>query len=131
VSKEIATWSDTLSIEPVGEGSRASRMSISAYRFRRTKGTSMVLCGHSPEEVAEALDHQSTSAVRHYFNFNRDLIDFVNSAHSASEEITEAVAFWSGRLASPEAKLAAQDSRVAHLGICKLGAPCPHHPTVT
>lgn len=38
-------------------------MRITAYRLRRTKATSMVLSGASPEEVAEALDHSNLNSL--------------------------------------------------------------------
>ena len=89
----------------------------------------MVLNGFSPDEVAEALDHESTSTIGHYFKFNRDLIDFVNAAHSTSDEIKAAVEMWSGRLAArkkTDAKISVGD-----LGVCTLGSVCPHHPMVS
>lgn len=135
ISSEIAGWSERLMIparqtEDRGDGT-APLMTFSAYRFRRTKATAMVMSGHSPEDVAEALDHQGLDSVSHYFRFNSDLIDFVNASHNASVEIAEAVAFWSGRVSSRSSPLELGDMRVADLGICKTTGICPHHPTVT
>jgi integrase len=72
-------------------------MQITAYRLRRTKGTSMVLSGATPEEVAEALDHQNISSIAHYFRYNLELQDFINRVHIASPEIRAAVEMWDGR----------------------------------
>lgn len=109
----------------------SSRMQLRAYRFRRTKATAMVMSGHSPEDVAEALDHQTVESVSYYFQFNMELIDFVNAAHNSSTEITEATAFWSGRIQSQDSAPTPGDMQVAHLGICKANKVCPHHPTVS
>ncbi len=103
---------------------------LSAYRLRRTKATAMVISGHSPEDVAEALDHQGVCAVRHYFRFSNDLIDFVNAAHATSADIKEAAEAWSGRL-RPSGDPCAGEVRVANLGICSRSDPCPYHPTVS
>lgn len=108
-------------------------LQIGAYRFRRTKATSMVLQGYSPEDVAFALDHSSLSSVKHYFRFSRDLIDFVNLATGSSAEISLMVSSWNGRFASKR-EFAAQEIRLTQidsLGLCSSLSPCEFHPTVT
>lgn len=105
------------------------RMEITAYRFRRTKGTSMVVAGCSAEEVAEALDHDGLQSVSHYFRYNLDLHNFINDAHARSPEINAAKSIW-------ESKFSDQlDTKgllsISSLGLCALGAPCPAHPTVS
>lgn len=108
-------------------------LQIGAYRFRRTKATSMVLQGYTPEDVAFALDQSSISSVKHYFRFSRDLIDFVNLAAGSSAEIRLMVSGWNGRVASKrepgpkEIRLTKIDS----LGLCSSLSPCEFHPTVT
>lgn len=133
LSAELIGWGAKLRVPSRYEESESDGqcMEISAYRFRRTKATSMVMAGHTPEDVAEALDHQTVDNVRHYFQFNLDLIDFVNATHNTSTEITEAVAFWSGRITSDAQRPTLGTMRVANLGICKANQVCPHHPTVT
>lgn len=135
LSREMVGWGARLALPgrypDEGGGGTSTIMEISAYRFRRTKATAMVISGHSPEDVAEALDHMGTGSIEHYFRFNLDLIDFVNAAHNSSNEIKEAVAFWSCRLSSKTSKGLHKEMRVANLGICKAIAVCPHHPTVT
>lgn len=133
LSGELKGWGDKLRVPSRyqdGEGG-GQALEFSVYRFRRTKATSMVMGGHSPEDVAEALDHRTTGTVQHYFQFNPDLIDFVNAAHNTSAEIKEAVAFWSGRITSNSSPSEPSAMRVANLGICKAKEVCPHHPTVT
>lgn len=115
----------------VSKGSDRSFLNVSAYRFRHTKAMSMVMTGHSPLDVAEALDHESADSVKHYFDFSFDLLHFVNESHKASKEISEAVSAWRGRFASEVERADPREMRVAHLGICKASSPCPHHPTVT
>jgi len=135
ISREIVGWSERLMLlaQPRGRDHQGtpSRMEFCASRFRRAKATSMVMSGHSPEDVAEALDHCTVANVQHYFRFNLELIDFVNASHNSSVEITEAVAFWSGRISSQDSLTALGDMRVANLGICKSIEVCQHHPTVT
>jgi len=133
LSGELRGWGDRLRVQARYEGNEGGgeRMEFSAYRFRRTKATSMVLGGHTPEDVAEALDHKTVATVQHYFRFNLDLIDFVNAAHNTSAEITDAVGYWSGRLTSDVPHASSDVMRVADLGICKANQVCPHHPTVT
>ncbi len=106
-------------------------LEINCYRLRRTKGTSMVLNGASPDEVAEALDHTSTDSISHYFKFNRDLILYVDAAHSASREIAAAVEQWSGKLLVRTEGTEKEGPKVSGLGVCKRDSPCPYHPTVT
>lgn len=103
---------------------------ISAYRFRRTKGTTMVLAGATAEEVAEALDHVSTDSIKYYFRYNLELHDFINRAHAASPEITRAVQMWQGRLDNMQTFMPGE-IKIGNLGKCMRGSPCPHHPTVS
>lgn len=111
-------------------GDRDELLEISAYRLRRTKGTSMVLSGATPEEVAQALDHQDAAHVAHYFRYNRELHDFINQVHASNPDIAMAVKMWSGRFADDRAT-GASDATVGGLGRCRRGSPCPYHPTVT
>lgn len=108
----------------------SSILKITAYRFRRTKGTSMVLAGASPEEVADALDHIGVDSIKFYFRYNLDLHDFINRVHAASPEVTTAVAMWQGRI-EEVTKINDGEITIGSLGKCTLGSACPHHPTVT
>ena len=105
-------------------------MEISAYRLRRTKGTSMVLSGATPEEVAAALDHESVATIAHYFRYNAELHEFINQIHASSPEISEAVRLWSGRF-QEDSQESNFNIPIGKLGKCTLGKPCPHHPMVT
>jgi integrase len=105
-------------------------MRISAYRLRRTKATSMVLSGASPEEVAEALDHINLNSIKHYFRYNIELQQFINSTHMASPEINAAVQMWCGKFMEETAERSAF-SAISSLGLCSSTEPCPFHPTVT
>lgn len=105
-------------------------LEISAYRLRRTKGTSLVLAGHSAEEVAEALDHATTGTVKHYFRYSIEFHSFINQVHQSSPEITAAEAAWSGRIVE-EVVAARGTRRVAKLGLCMRTSICPLHPTVS
>lgn len=105
-------------------------MSITAYRFRRTKGTSMVLSGATPEEVAEALDHVSVDSIKYYFRYNLELHDFINRAHSESPDIVRAVEAWQGRLDGMDNFLP-NEIKIGSLGKCTRGKACPYHPTVS
>ncbi|MBL4857213.1 MAG: site-specific integrase [Idiomarina sp.] len=78
------------------EDSNPLPLKITAYRFRYTLGTRMVLEGKTPEEVAIALDHSSTASVQHYFKYNRDLIDFIDDSFESSKVMDNAVARWQG-----------------------------------
>ncbi|MND66717.1 hypothetical protein D3C76_408570 [compost metagenome] len=105
-------------------------LSITAYRFRRTKGTSMVLSGATPEEVAEALDHVSVDSIKYYFRYNLELHDFINRAHSESPDIVRAVEAWQGRLDDMDNFLP-NEIKIGSLGKCTRGSACPYHPTVS
>lgn len=110
-------------------GSEDEVLKISAMRLRRTKGTSMVVAGASIEDVAEALDHVGTTSVAHYFRYNTDVHELINRACARSPEFAEAVTLWEGKIVSKQEHV--KDAIVSGLGSCKLGRPCPHHPTVS
>lgn len=105
-------------------------MRISAYRLRRTKATSMVLSGASPEEVAEALDHINLNSIKHYFRYNLELQEFINTTHMASPEINAAVQMWCGKFME-EISDRSVLTAISSLGLCSSVEPCPFHPTVT
>lgn len=133
MSREIREMASLVNV-PKGSSTRdvpQEFVNINAYRFRHTKAMSMVMAGHDPVDVAEALDHVAIGSVRHYFRFSLDLIQFVNASHMASREIGDAVSAWRGKFVAPSESVSTGEMRVAHLGICKSSAPCPHHPTVT
>ena len=105
-------------------------MRITAYRLRRTKATSMVLSGASPEEVAEALDHSNLNSIKHYFHYNLELQEFINTTHMASPEINAAVQMWCGKFMEEIPDRSALRP-ISGLGSCNSKEPCPYHPTVT
>lgn len=106
-------------------------LEIGCYRLRRTMGTSMVMNGASPDEVADALDHETVNTVSHYFKLNGDLIDYVNEAHSSSEVMKAAVQMWSGQLMTRNEALTRNLYTINNLGVCKRDSVCPHHPTIS
>ncbi|HDS1602841.1 MULTISPECIES: hypothetical protein [Stenotrophomonas] len=132
LSKEIVKLTNALSIPQSRFDPRqcaGELMLVSAYRLRRTMATSLVLAGHSQEEVAQALDHASASTVRYYFRYSRDFHEFINATAEGSAEIQSAVRSWEGRLSSD---VTSGDSlKIGSLGLCTLGKPCPYHPTVS
>jgi hypothetical protein len=106
-------------------------LEIGLLRLRRTKGTSMVLNGASPLEVAEALDHQTTQTIAHYFKLNKDLIEWIDASQSKNVDIRTAADAWAGRLIASTEGVNFPKLQIGNLGICTLGQPCPHHPTVS
>lgn len=135
LSNEVKELGDTLAIPTTRSDARRQveeAMYLSCYRLRRTKGTSLVLAGHTADEVAEALDHNRVETISHYFRYSKDLHRFINETAANSVEIMNAVQDWQGRLrpVSPMVEKA-NFLRVGSLGLCTLGKPCPHHPTVT
>jgi integrase len=124
------TWSLKLSDPHRSSNETAPFMRISAYRLRRTKGTSMVLSGASPDEVAEALDHINLNSIKHYFRYNLELQEFINTTHMASPEINSAVQMWNGKFTDKTTDTSAL-SPISSLGLCSSTEPCPFHPTVT
>lgn len=133
ISKMVRDLTWKLRISRTTERSRESEnyyLNITAYRFRRTKGTSMVLAGASPEEVAEALDHVSVDSIKFYFRYNLELHDFINRVHSESPDIVRAVDAWQGRLDDMNVLLP-NEIKIGTLGKCTRGSACPYHPTVS
>ncbi|MBB6155149.1 hypothetical protein HDC30_002372 [Pseudomonas sp. JAI115] len=90
----------------------------------------MVLSGASPDEVAEALDHINLNSIKHYFRYNLELQEFINTTHMASPEINSAVQMWNGKFTDKTTDRSALTS-ISSLGLCSLTEPCPFHPTVT
>ncbi|WP_143566515.1 phage integrase family protein [Stenotrophomonas maltophilia] len=135
ISREFRRLTDVLAIpcerhDPRNSATR--NLQISAYRLRRTKGTTLVLAGHTADEVAEALDHISTDTVSHYFKYSQDLHRFINETAASSHEIANAVDGWEGKLVQLSMQQgSASVARVGSLGLCTRGSPCPYHPTVT
>ncbi|MEB5934972.1 site-specific integrase [Pseudomonas mosselii] len=132
ISYELTALTRTLQLLDPHRASQetAPFMRISAYRMRRTKATSMVLSGASPEEVAEALDHSNLDSVKYYFRYNLELQEFINTTHMASPEINAAVQMWNGKFMEEipdRSKLTA----ISSVGLCSSTEPCPFHPTVT
>lgn len=133
ISKMMRDLTWKLRIPKTTESSRENEnyyLNITAYRFRRTKGTSMVLAGASPEEVAEALDHVSVDSIKYYFRYNLELHDFINRVHSESPDIVRAVNAWQGRMDDMD-KLLPNEIKIGTLGKCTRGSACPYHPTVS
>ncbi|WP_394235468.1 hypothetical protein [Pseudomonas anguilliseptica] len=133
ISRKIRKLTQKLNIKSKNSQDETSVLQIAAYRFRRTKATMMAIQGYSPEEIAYALDHSSLSSVRHYVNFSKDLIDFVNLSATSSIEITTLKAYWEGKFVK-EHKPGESEirlSKIDSLGLCSLNGECKFHPTVT
>lgn len=134
ISRMARKLTSLLRIPRATDGVGASEedyLQIGLLRLRRTKGTSMVLNGASPAEVADALDHATLGTIAHYFKFNLDLISHMDAIQSKSTDITQAALAWSGKFAVAPSKGQASKTRIGKLGLCGLGKPCPHHPTVS
>ncbi|WP_036211111.1 hypothetical protein [Novilysobacter arseniciresistens] len=133
ITNEYRDFSLALSIPArVGLPSEEGQLMIlTAYRLRRTKAASMVISGCSPDEVAEALDHQGVDSVSHYFSYSKDLHDYVNQLHNRTREITDAANMWSGRFRSGERPADIAGVPIGRIGSCARQSPCPYHPTVT
>lgn len=109
-------------------------LKITAYRFRYTLGTRMVLEGKTPEEVAIALDHSSTASVSHYFRYNRDLIDFIDDTFESSKVLSNSVARWEGYIIDDDSTVKGTVVRgkdLVNLGKCLKQSRCEWHPSVS
>jgi integrase len=110
-------------------------LKITAYRFRYTLGSRMVLEGKTPEEVAIALDHSSTASVQHYFRYNRDLIDFIDDTFSSSTTLKNAVARWQGFIIDEDDDsikgTLIRGKDLGGLGKCQKQTRCQWHPSVS
>ena len=137
----ISTWMAELTrqlnipqVVTIGSERRTQVLRVSAARFRKTKATLMVIQGYSPDEVAEALDHADTNSLRHYFKFNRDVIDYVNAVQSASPAITGLVRTWVEGWKKHSAPTSGTDIRATAtniLGKCGNDGICDRQPTVS
>lgn len=110
-------------------------LKITAYRFRYTLGTRMVLEGKTPEEVAIALDHSNTHSVAHYFKYNRDLIDFIDDSFESSKVMNNAVARWQGYVIDEDDHTVkgtlVRGKDLINLGKCMKKGRCEWHPSVS
>ena len=106
---------------------------LNAYRFRYTKGTSMVQEGYSPAEVADALDHSNTNSVRHYFRETAEMNELIEEATNRRVEQKMWVAAWQ-RTDDVENNIYGEDvvelSAFTTVGKCKKGSPCWLEPAV-
>lgn len=133
-SRELSSLTDILAIPMSRSDPRQSAkeyISVTVYRLRRTKGTSLVLAGHLADEIAEALDHVNKNSITHYFRYSRDFHRFINETAAGSPEIVSAALRWEGRLSNQNSSENKSAVKIGSLGLCTLGSPCPHHPAVT
>ncbi|TWX71715.1 site-specific integrase [Colwellia demingiae] len=110
-------------------------LKMNCYRFRYTLGTRMVMDGKTLEEVAIALDHSTTASVKHYFKYNRDVIDFIDDTFDSSITLKNSVQRWQGFLID-EADDSIDGSvikltDIISLGKCLKKSLCDMHPTVS
>ncbi|MBL53685.1 MAG: hypothetical protein CL590_07325 [Alteromonadaceae bacterium] len=117
------------------ENGLALPLKITAYRFRYTLGTRMVLEGKTPEEVAIALDHSNTASVEHYFRYNRDLIDFIDDSFDSSKVMDNAIARWQGYIIDEDDDTVkgtlVRGKDLANLGKCLKTTRCEWHPSIS
>lgn len=117
------------------EEGNALPLKITAYRFRYTLGTRMVLEGKTPEEVAMALDHSTTASVEHYFRYNRDLIDFIDDSFDSSKVMDNAIARWQGYIIDEDDDTVkgtlVRGKDLANLGKCLKTTRCEWHPSIS
>ena len=106
---------------------------LNAYRFRYTKGTSMVQEGYSAAEVADALDHSNTNSVCHYFRETAEINELIEEATNRRVEQKMWVAAWQ-RTDDVENNIYGEDvielSAFTTVGKCKKGSPCWLEPAV-
>lgn len=107
---------------------------LTGYRFRYTKGTSMVQEGYTPAEVADALDHSDTSSVKHYFRETAEMNELVEEATNRRVEQKMWVAAWQ-RTEDVENNIYGTDivelTALTTVGKCKKGSPCWLEPAVS
>ena len=108
------------------------RLHITAYRFRYTLATSMVLNGYSQEDVAAALDHDSLDSVRIYFHNSHEIAEYLDATISNCKEHQIATAKWAGFVDEdyPEGSTIRLHD-IAELGKCLKPGPCNYHPAVS
>ena len=108
------------------------RLHLTAYRFRYTLATTMVLNGYSQEDVAAALDHDSLESVSHYFRNTHEIAEYLDATISDSTEHQLATAKWAGFVDEdyPEGSTIHLED-IAGLGKCLNPEPCPYHPAVS
>jgi integrase len=118
-----------------GEDDKPVLLRLNCYRFRYTLGTRMVMEGKTPDEVALALDHSTTASVRHYFKYNRDIIDFIDDSFESSTVLKNATLRWKGFLIDEDDDTIAgtiiRVSDIVSLGKCLKKSSCKFHPTVS
>ncbi|MEQ5807962.1 site-specific integrase [Alteromonas sp. NFXS44] len=110
-------------------------LKITAYRFRYTLGTRMVLEGKTPEDVAVALDHSSIASVDHYFRYNRDLMDFIDDTFESSKVLSNSIARWEGYIIDDDDNTVkgsvVRGKDLVNLGKCLKQSRCEWHPSVS
>ena len=108
------------------------RLHLTAYRFRYTLATTMILNGYSLEDVAVALDHDSLSCVRDYFCYTSEMAEYLDATISNSNEHQLASAKWAGFVDEdhPEGSTIRLQN-IAGLGKCLKPGPCNYHPAVS
>lgn len=108
------------------------RLNLTAYRFRYTIATNMVLSGCSPADVAMALDHDSLESVHHYFRYTDEVAEYLDATVGRSKGHQLASAKWAGFVDEdyPDGSTIRLDA-IANLGKCLKNAPCPYHPAVS
>lgn len=106
---------------------------LNAYRFRYTKGTSMVQEGYSAAEVADALDHSNTNSVRHYFREIAEMNELIEEATNRRVEQKMWAAAWQ-RTDDVENNIYGEDvielSAFTTVGKCRKGSPCWLEPAI-
>lgn len=70
------------------------KFNLCAYRFRYTVGTQAVMSGCTPEEVADLLDHEGTSSIKHYFRFTHEMWEILENATLNRVEQKQFTAAW-------------------------------------
>lgn len=134
-NQSISTLIDLKSAYLKDESGEPLPLKITAYRFRYTLGTRMVLEGKTPEEVAMALDHSTTASVEHYFRYNRDLIDFIDDSFNSSKVMDNAIARWQGYIIDEDDDTVkgtlVRGKDLANLGKCLKTTRCEWHPSIS
>jgi hypothetical protein len=93
----------------------------------------LALQGYPAEYIAEALDHLSTSTVKHYVRYTYEFSAYIDALTTQSSEVVAAVRAWEGKMVDQRQM---QDSPhvgrpIGSLGICMKDAACDYWPTVS
>ncbi|BCG21948.1 MULTISPECIES: hypothetical protein [Pseudomonadaceae] len=109
------------------------RFNLCAYRFRYTVGTQAVMSGCTPEEVADLLDHEGTSSIKHYFRFTHEMWEILEAATLNRIEQKHFTAAWmkEGELKGNVYSQVCEPRNFNVIGKCASKSICFEEPAIT